>query len=82
MDTTASGYMNVTFDCPYRNVCTDNGVKCGSCRHELKRSYFEPIPIPDYPVSYHPFYPLYPTTVTYTNPSGTLTTASNHYEEK
>jgi hypothetical protein len=37
-----SGYVHVHWECPYRSACSDNGVKCESCKHSPKHSYFEP----------------------------------------
>lgn len=31
-------------DCPYADVCTDaNTEKCKRCKHNRRRSYFEPV---------------------------------------
>ena len=53
--TTTSNYVYVYPDCPYRNVCSDNGKKCEACRYNPKRSYYEPVEpcIPWYP--YYPY---------------------------
>ncbi len=57
----------VTYDCPYRKVCSDNGVKCETCANNPKRSYYRPI---------EPYY-SYP--YWYTTPYGVSTTES-HYQ--
>lgn len=28
--------------CPYRRKCSDYPMKCGECKHNTKKSYFEP----------------------------------------
>jgi hypothetical protein len=50
---TLTGQWYQLMDCPYRVNCVDNGVKCASCAHNPKRSYWEPVP-------YYPTYPYYP----------------------
>jgi len=55
----------IALECPYKDRCTDAGVKCATCIHNPKRSYYEPLeptllPEPYYPR--YPFYPYYPTT--------------------
>jgi len=60
MAETTSGTANYYYvypDCPFRNVCSDNDNKCETCRHNPKRSYYEPIE-PYYP----PYYPYWTTT--------------------
>ena len=32
-----------TPDCPYADKCTSKGIRCGSCKHNKKRDYYEPI---------------------------------------
>ncbi len=61
--------VTVTYDCPYRNICSDNGMKCETCANSPRRSYYIPIE-PYYP--YYTYYPYYqPTTITwYTTTSG------------
>lgn len=76
---TSSYTITVTYDCPYRDKCTDNGIKCDSCRHSPKRSYYEPIPEPYYPWYPYPYYPTYPYWITYT--MGGDTGNSTFYEE-
>ena len=51
MGNTTNVTIKVTYDCPYRNICSDNGKKCETCRHNPKRSYYE---------SVEPYYPYYP----------------------
>ena len=55
--TTTSNYYYVYYDCPFRNVCSDNGKKCEFCKHNPKRSYYE-LAEPYYP--YIPYIPCYP----------------------
>ena len=38
--------------CPYSEKCSDYSKLCGSCKHNEKRSYYEPT----YPVAYS-YYP-------------------------
>ena len=46
-------------NCPYSNKCSDYNKLCSSCKHNEKRSYYEPVPHqPYYP--YYPYWPLYP----------------------
>ncbi len=47
--------ITITYDCPFRGICSDNGVKCGICANNPQRSYYRPIEPPYYP------YPTYPT---------------------
>ena len=54
MGNTTNVTIKVTYDCPYRNICSDNGKKCGTCRHNPRRSYYESVE-PHYP--YYPYYP-------------------------
>jgi len=69
--------ITINYECPYRNICSDNGKKCESCRHNPKRSYYEPIEpyIPYIPyVPYYPYYPYYPYWTTTTSASDSDTT--------
>ena len=45
-------------DCPYRSLCSDNGVKCATCANNPMRSYYKPIEpyIPYYPYWYYPYW--------------------------
>ena len=56
--------VTITYDCLYRNSCSDSGKKCESCKHNPKRSYYEPvepcIPYIPYVPYYPPYYPYYP----------------------
>jgi len=85
MAETTSGttnYLYVYPDCPFRNVCSDNGKKCETCRHNPRRSYYEPVepyyPWSPYPWSPYPWYPYYPYwqpwTITYSTTNATDTT--------
>ena len=47
------GYWPYTTVCPYQHVCSDYGVRCGTCMHSPKRSYYQPQPWP----YYDPWYP-------------------------
>jgi hypothetical protein len=71
-----------TYECPYRNICSDNGKKCETCRHNPKRSYYEPVEpfYPWYPPYYpYPYYPYYPWTITWdTNTAND--TGTSHYQ--
>jgi len=58
-----------TYECPYRNICIDKDVKCNSCIHSPRRSYYEP---------YIPYYPWYPTPYPWF-PTVTYTTSSTSY---
>jgi len=65
--TTIGNYLYIYPDCPFRNVCSDNGKKCESCNHNPQRSYYEPVQpyIPYIPyVPYYPYYYPYWTTTT------------------
>jgi len=76
--------ITINYECPYRNTCSDNGKKCESCRHNPKRSYYEPIEpyypyIPSCPYPYYPYvpscpYPYYPYWTTTTSESNSDTT--------
>ncbi len=46
LTTTNSGISWVTCDCPFRGVCSDDGVKCGSCVNNPKWSYYVPVESP------------------------------------
>jgi len=76
--TTTSNYLYVYPDCPFRNVCSDNGKKCKSCRNNPMRSYYEPVE-PYYPyipyVPYYPYYPYWQPTTWYSTTSAT----ESHY---
>ena len=65
MGNTTSG-TTIIYDCPYRNICSDNGKKCETCKNNPKRSYYEPVePYIPY-IPYYPYYPYwYPTTITW-----------------
>jgi hypothetical protein len=58
--------------CPFGFSCTDKGIKCGSCKHNPQRSWYEPITpyepyLPFYPIyPSYPYYPALPYYVTYT----------------
>ena len=49
-----------TVECPYKDRCTDAGVKCATCFHNPKRSYYEPLEPTLLPEPYYPRYPFYP----------------------
>ncbi len=58
--------ITVTYDCPFRNLCSDNEAKCATCANNPKRSYYRPVepyypiyPIYPYPYPYYPYYPPY-----------------------
>lgn len=75
---TSNSTSTVTYECPYRNICSDNGRKCETCRHNPKRSYYEPVEpyIPYIPYSYPYSYPYpywYPTTICYGTTTSTAT---------
>jgi len=63
MDNTTGETTTITCDCPYRNVCSDNGKKCETCRHNPRRSYYEPVEH-YYPYHYHPYH-YYPWIITW-----------------
>ena len=81
----------IALECPYKDRCTDAGIKCATCIHNPKRSYYKPIEpiIPDYYIpDYYPqpyyldypdcdsvYYPNYPCTITWGHPQYTKTTA-------
>ena len=69
MTDSTNATVTFTYECPYRNICTDNGVKCNSCIHSPRRSYYEP---------YIPYYPWYPTPYPW-SPTVTYTTSSTSY---
>ena len=81
MENTTSTY-TVTYGCPYQTMCSDSGVKCGTCANNPSRSYY----IPTIPYSpYIPYYPwdwtptptlVYPWVITY----GTTTSGTTHYQ--
>ncbi len=54
-----TSYTVVCGDCPYRNICSDNGKKCESCARNPKRSYYEPVVpyVPYIPDTYIPYSP-------------------------
>ena len=65
--TATTDYLYVYPDCPFRNVCSDNGKKCETCKHNPKRSCYEPLEpyipyIPYAPYYPYPYYPYYTTT--------------------
>ena len=78
--------ITVTYDCPYRNICSDNGAKCETCGNNPKRSYYRPIepPIPYIPYEpYYPYYPYHPSSTGQPAPIiwyGTTSTTESHYE--
>ena len=74
--TTGTGTVTITYDCPYRSICSDNGVRCESCANNPKRSYY--IPVTPY-IPYVPYYPYWQPTIWYANPSGG-TTCESHYQ--
>jgi len=54
-----------TYECPYRGVCSENSLKCETCKHSPKRSYYEPVEppgLPQYPVELYDPYTFYLTT--------------------
>ncbi len=70
-----STIVTFNYECPYRNICSDNGKNCESCRHNPKRSYYEPVePYIPY-ITYIPYpyiYPnWYPTTIDTTSLTAT-----------
>ena len=48
--------VTVVWKCPYKDRCTDYGVKCGTCANALKGSYYVPESIPYVPWIYPPYY--------------------------
>uniref|UniRef100_A0A6M3JJ21 Uncharacterized protein n=1 Tax=viral metagenome TaxID=1070528 RepID=A0A6M3JJ21_9ZZZZ len=68
----------VTYDCPYRNVCSDNGVECETCDNNPKRSYYKPIEPPYIPyIPWEPYYPWWlPPTIWWTTSGGN----ESHYQ--
>ena len=77
MENTTSATTTITYnyDCPYRNICSDNGKKCETCRHNPKRSYYEPVESYYIPYPYYPYW--YPWTITWdTN----LAMDTSHYQ--
>jgi len=76
--------VTLTQDCPYRKVCTDNGVRCDTCAYSPKRSYYIPVEpyYPWYPyIPNQPYIPwtFYPWTVTYTIAPDTQS-SDTHYQ--
>ncbi len=83
----------MVIDCSYEKDCLDlntwiNGTrKCDSCKHNKKRSYYEPrdnwaysyYPVPYYPIYPQPYYPPYNPIWVY-NPGPTCGTS--YYVEK
>ncbi len=57
----------VTYDCPFRSICSDNGANCETCANNPKRSYYRPVKPPYIPyIPYIPYYPYWqPTTIWY-----------------
>ncbi len=57
--------ITVTYSCPFQNICSDNGLKCGTCANNPNRSYYKPIEpyIPYIPYVPSPYWP--PTTIWY-----------------
>ena len=68
-------------DCPYRSVCTDNGVKCCTCVNEPHRSYYVPY-TPPYSPWIQPCVPWYPYPITITYGATTTTSGSTYYKAK
>ncbi len=49
-------------ECPYSKTCPDFNKFCDSCKHNEKRTHYEPIiisidPIPYQPIPYYPYSP-------------------------
>lgn len=65
--------VTVTYDCPYRNICSDNGVKCETCANNPKRSYYRPIE------PYVPYWSPWQPTIWYSTASQSSATES-HYQ--
>ena len=51
--------ITVTYSCPFLNICSDKGLKCGTCANSPNRSYYKPIE----PYVPSPYWP--PTTIWY-----------------
>jgi hypothetical protein len=51
-------------DCPHSKECSDvNSYKCHCCKHNKKKSYYEPVvpyPIPYTPITPNTPFPSYP----------------------
>ncbi len=57
--------ITITYDCPYRSICSDNGVKCETCANNPKRSYYKPVEPPYVPyIPYIPWQPSWYPTIT------------------
>lgn len=69
--------VTITYDCPYRSICSDNGAKCETCANNPKRSYYRPVePCIPY-IPYVPYYPYWqPTTIWYGTTCQASTTES------
>lgn len=51
-------------DCPYSANCSQHNILCDTCKHNAKRSYYEPETHQYYYYPYpiiSPWYPCYPT---------------------
>jgi hypothetical protein len=59
-ETAADIYTHYQYDCPYRRRCSDEGVRCDSCYHSSKKSYYIPEPVPYVPYPTSPWYPYNP----------------------
>ena len=60
------------YDCPYRGVCSENGVKCETCKQNQKRSYYEPVEAPRLPQ--YPVEPFIPYTYVWTTRDSSIST--------
>ncbi len=66
--------VTVTYDCPFRTMCSDNGTKCETCAYSPKRSYYRPVQLP---ISYcYPYYPYWQPWYT----SSQSSTNESHYQ--
>ena len=70
----------ITFDCPFRSICSDNGVKCETCANNPKRSYYRPVEPSYYPpiYPYYPYYPYWQPWVTWQVPTSEGSTTEAH----
>ena len=77
---TEGATITFAYDCPYRGICSENGVKCETCKHSPKRSYYEPVEAPRLPQ--YPVEPFIPYTYVWTTREGGDVTGQSSSTEK
>ncbi len=69
--------VTLTYDCPYRNICSDNGAKCTTCANNPKRSYYRPV---EPYIPYIPYYPNWQPGNIWYDTTCQKSTGETHYE--